>query len=154
MDGEINNAYVSDHVEGLDYGSLDDTLDIEFYRSKLVIDFSKENISDDGNDNHRPKHITKRVEFMTAQKSPDNFSRNSSSEERNEISWSQEHEVELHHIQDVLFDLSCFENFKLWSGQKVPKDRFIFRNIKESLHILYQFSNSLVIILLLEKTLH
>ena len=41
MDGQINPAYVSDHGEGLDYGSLDDTLDIEFYRSKLVIDFSK-----------------------------------------------------------------------------------------------------------------
>ena len=85
MEGQINKAYVSDYGEGLEYASLDDTVDMEFYTSQLVIDFSKENISDDGNDNHRPKQITKRVEFMTAQKSPDSFSQNSSNEERNEI---------------------------------------------------------------------
>ena len=83
MDGQINPAYVSDHGEGLDYGSLDDTLDIEFYRSKLVIDFSKENSYDERQDSHMPKQITKKVEFETSHKSPNIFLQNSADEERN-----------------------------------------------------------------------
>ena len=83
MDGQINNAYVSDHGEGLDYGSLDDTLDIQFYRSKLVIDFSKENTYDERHDSHGPKRITKKVEFETSHKPPNIFFQNSTDEERN-----------------------------------------------------------------------
>ena len=86
MEGQINKAYVSDNGEEIDYAYLDDTVDMEFYRSKLVIDFSKENICDNRNDNHRSKHITDRVEFETAHKSPDGFSQNSVNEQRNEIS--------------------------------------------------------------------
>ena len=84
MEGRINKAYVSDNGEEIDYAYLDDTVDMEFYRSKLVIDFSKENICDNRNDNHRSKHITDRVEFETAHKSPEGFSQNSFNEQRNE----------------------------------------------------------------------
>ena len=83
MDGQINHAYVIDHGEGLDYGSLDDTLDIQFYRSKLVIDFSKETTYDEIHDSHRAKQITKKVEFETSHKSPNIFFQNSPDKERN-----------------------------------------------------------------------
>ena len=83
MEGRINKAYVSENGEELDYTYLDDTVDMEFYRSKLVIDFSKENSYDERYDSHRPKQITKKVEFETSHKSPNIFFQNSTEEERN-----------------------------------------------------------------------
>ena len=69
MEGQTNWTCTNDIGETLDYGTFDTEIDGAFYSSKLEIDFSRENQTDDNEDNERHRtyksQITRRVEFET-----------------------------------------------------------------------------------------
>ena len=64
MEGKTNWAYINDNDETLETGSIENG----FYRSKLVIDFSREDLPDCTEENESYVSPTKRIEIETAHK--------------------------------------------------------------------------------------
>ena len=66
MEGQTNWAYVNDNGETIEYGTIDNVIDNAFYRSKLVIEFSRENSPECNEQNTTVTSVTKRIELETS----------------------------------------------------------------------------------------
>ena len=64
MEGQINWAYIDDNDETFEAGIIDNG----FYRSKLVIDFTCDDLPDSMEEDRSFVSPTRRIEFDTAHK--------------------------------------------------------------------------------------